>query len=88
MVEPFLTNWGWGFGDFRGSDRDPLVGASHMHELCTPADPQFTGRATAPILWDTQMGTIVNKESADVLRMRGTAFDELVPETPTLCPAD
>lgn len=29
-----------------------------------------------PVLWDTRTGTIVNNESADILRMLGTAFDD------------
>lgn len=87
VVEPFLTDQGWGFGDFPGSDRDPLFNASYMHELYTRADPYFTGRATVPILWDTQTGTIVNNESADILRMLDSAFDGLVQKTPTLYPA-
>jgi len=88
VVEPFLTNQGWGFGDFPGSDRDPLHGASYMHELYTHADPHFTGRATVPVLWDTVTDTIVNNESADILRMLDTAFADLIPETETLYPAE
>ncbi|MEM9499192.1 MAG: glutathione S-transferase C-terminal domain-containing protein [Pseudomonadota bacterium] len=87
VVEPFLTDQGWGFGDFPGSDQDPLFGASYMHELYTRADPHFTGRATVPILWDTKTDTIVNNESADILRMLDSAFDGLVQTTPTLYPA-
>ncbi|MEL7115619.1 MAG: glutathione S-transferase C-terminal domain-containing protein [Pseudomonadota bacterium] len=86
VVEPFLTDQGWGFGDFPGSNRDPLFGASYMHELYTRADPIFTGRATVPILWDTIRETIVNNESADILRMMDTAFEGLAPDTPSLYP--
>ena len=86
VVEPFLTDQGWGFGDYPGADHDPLFDASYMHELYTRADPHFTGRATVPILWDTKRNTIVNNESADILRMLDTAFADLVPETPTLYP--
>ncbi len=88
VVEPALTDQGWSFGDYPGSDRDPLFGAGYMHELYTRADPHFTGRATVPILWDTQRNTIVNNESADILRMFDTAFADLTPETPSLYPAD
>lgn len=86
VVEPFLTDQGWGFGDFQGSDEDPLFGSSYMHELYTRADPTFTGRATVPILWDTKRNTIVNNESADILRMFDTAFEQIAPKTPTLYP--
>ena len=58
-----------------------------MHELYTCADPGFTGRATVPVLWDTAQDTIVNNESADILRMFDTAFEGLAPETPSLFPA-
>jgi len=88
VVEPFLTDQGWGFGEYPGSDCDPLHGARFMHELYTRADPHYTGRATVPVLWDTQTDTIVNNESADILRMFDTAFAGLAPETPTLYPAD
>ncbi len=87
VVEPFLTEQGWAFGDYKGSDRDPIHGSSYMHELYTRADPRFTGRATVPVLWDTVRDTIVNNESADILRMLDTAFEGLAPHTPSLFPA-
>lgn len=75
VVEPTLTDEGWAFGDYPGSDRDPVHGARYMHEIYTHADPHFTGRATVPVLWDTKRATIVNNESADILRMFDTAFE-------------
>jgi len=30
-----------------------------------------------PVLWDKQQNTIVNNESADIIRMFNRAFDEL-----------
>lgn len=77
VVDPRLTDQGWQFGDFPGSDQDPLSGARYVHELYTRADPDFTGRATVPVLWDKQSKTIVNNESADILRMLNSAFDHL-----------
>ncbi len=64
---------GWTFGD----DPEPLLGARHMHDVYTAADPTFTGRCTVPVLWDFETETIVNNESADIIRMFDSAFDAL-----------
>jgi len=77
VVEPTLTDEGWRFGDYPGSDRDALNGATYMHEIYTSADPHFTGRATVPVLWDKQRKTIVNNESADIVRMFNSGFGTL-----------
>jgi putative glutathione S-transferase len=77
VVEPALTNQGWRFGDYPGADRDGLNGATYMHEIYTKADPHYTGRATVPVLWDRQKQTIVNNESADILRMLNSGFGDL-----------
>ncbi len=75
VAEPVLTDQGWRFGDYPGAQPDTLLGADYMHEIYTRADPDFTGRATVPVLWDKQSGTIVNNESADIIRMLNSAFD-------------
>ena len=72
-----LTDQGWRFGDYPGADRDTLNGATYLHEIYTRADPAYTGRATVPALWDKQRRTIVNNESADILRMFNSAFGDL-----------
>lgn len=77
VVEPALTNQGWRFGDYPGSDRDVLNGATYMHEIYTKADPHYTGRATVPVLWDKHKQTIVNNESADILRILNSGFGSL-----------
>ena len=74
VVEPFLTDQGWRFGDYPGAGRDTLNGATYLHEIYTRADPAYTGRATVPVLWDKQRRTIVNNESADIVRMLNDAF--------------
>ncbi len=73
---PALTDQGWAFGEGPGSIPDPLFGIRHLHELYTRADPRFTGRPTVPVLWDKRRSTIVNNESADIIRMLNVAFDE------------
>lgn len=87
VVNPSLTDQGWRFGGFAVADEDPLFGARYMHELYTRADPEFTGRATVPVLWDTKRNVLVNNESADILRMLDTAFEHLVPSDTRLYPA-
>ncbi|MBC8718621.1 glutathione S-transferase family protein [Ochrobactrum sp. Marseille-Q0166] len=86
VVEPALTDQGWRFGDYPGSDRDSLNNATYMHEIYTKADPHYTGRATVPVLWDKQKNTIVNNESADILRMFNSGFGDLARNTIDLYP--
>lgn len=86
VVEPQLTDQGWKFGDFKGSDRDELNGANYVHELYTKVAPDFTGRATVPVLWDKKTQTIVNNESADIVRMFNTAFADIKNVGPDLVP--
>jgi glutathionyl-hydroquinone reductase len=88
VVEPTLTDQGWRFGDAPGADRDTLNGATFLHEIYTKADPTYTGRATVPVLWDKQRRTIVNNESADILRMFNSGFGALADSSLDLYPAD
>lgn len=73
IVEPELSPGGWRFAP--GGDR--ANGATYLHEIYTTADPHYTGRATVPVLWDTERRTIVNNESADILRMMNSGFGML-----------
>lgn len=72
VVEPELGAEGWSF-----AEPEPDRGARRLHELYTAADPLYTGRATVPVLWDRVRGTIVNNESADILRMLNSGFGSL-----------
>jgi putative glutathione S-transferase len=88
VVEPALSDEGWRFGNYPGSDRDDLNGATYLHEIYTKADPHYTGRATVPVLWDKQRETIVNNESADILRMLNSGFGALADMTVDLYPEE
>ncbi|MBX4907497.1 MULTISPECIES: glutathione S-transferase family protein [Rhizobium] len=88
VVEPVLTKQGWRFGDYPGATRDHVNGMSYMHEIYTRAAPGFTGRATVPVLWDKQRQTIVNNESADILRMLNSGFGELAKNPIDLYPIE
>ncbi|MDX2366994.1 MAG: glutathione S-transferase family protein [Colwellia sp.] len=86
VVNPQLGNQGWQFGGFDGTKTDVINGAEFIHQLYTKADPDFTGRATVPVLWDKKNGTIVNNESADIIRMLNMAFSDLVSSNVNLFP--
>ena len=83
VVEPELSEQGWRFGNPAEAE-----GASYMHEIYTRAEPTISGRATVPVLWDKKRGTIVNNESADILRMLNSGFGELADDSVDLYPAD
>ncbi|MFM7446367.1 MAG: glutathione S-transferase family protein, partial [Tabrizicola sp.] len=87
VVNPTLTSQGWQFGGYPWADEDPLFGATYMHEIYTRADPQISGRATVPVLWDMQQNALVNNESADILRILNTGFGALA-KGPDLYPSD
>lgn len=86
VVEPWLLDEGWHFGDYPGADRDTLNNAEWIHQLYTLADDIFTGRATVPVLWDKKTHTIVNNESADIVRMFNSGFGKLARTDIDLCP--
>lgn len=87
IVEPRMSDQGWKFGDFPGAVADDVNRATYMHEIYTKADPVFTGRATVPVLWDKVTGTIVNNESADIVRMFNSGFGRLAQSAFDLYPA-
>jgi putative glutathione S-transferase len=86
IVEPEMSSQGWRFDP--AHDDDVRRGATYLHEIYTRADPRYTGRATVPVLWDKKTGTIVNNESADILRMLNSAFTPVAPPSADLYPAD
>lgn len=87
VVEPALTEQGWRFGEYPGATQDGLNGTTWIHQIYTLADPHFTGRATVPVLWDRQRKTIVNNESADIVRIFNSGFGELASPAVDLYPA-
>lgn len=76
VVHWHMGSEGWTFQSGPGVIPDPVFQVQRLYELYLEADPAFTGRVTVPVLWDRQRGTIVNNESADILRMLGSAFDD------------
>ncbi|TFK32335.1 glutathione S-transferase [Crucibulum laeve] len=82
IVSPRMGGDGWPFASvdpFPGADVDPLYNAQHVKDLYLMADPDYGGRFTVPILWDTKFKTIVNNESSEIIRIFNTAFNEFLP---------
>jgi putative glutathione S-transferase len=74
VVEPLWGPHGWTFGPYPGATPDTVNGKSELAEIYLLADPKFTGRITVPALWDKERRTIVNNESAEIIRMLNAAF--------------
>lgn len=77
VVHWFMGDQGWTFKAGEGVIPDPLMNADYLHQIYTAAKSDYTGRVTVPVLWDKQQNTIVNNESAEIIRMFNSAFDEL-----------
>ncbi|MEM9452207.1 MAG: glutathione S-transferase family protein [Cyanobacteria bacterium P01_E01_bin.6] len=83
---PRRTDEGWVF-EHAGEFTDALFGVTALHQLYTRNQSDYTGSVTVPILWDKETGTIVNNESADIIRMFNSAFKDVAPTTPDYRPA-
>jgi len=80
FVSPQRDDRGW---EFTGGDHaDPINGFRYLSEAYAASDPDYDARVSVPVLWDTRRATIVNNESADILRMLETVFAPLA-EHPT-----
>ncbi len=64
-----------------GSSGDALDEFDYLHQRYTRDDPKYSGRVTVPVLWDRERQCIVNNESAEIIRIFNSAFDELTGST-------
>jgi putative glutathione S-transferase len=78
IVDPLMLEEGWTItGNFPGTIPDTVNGKTRLHEIYSLAKPDYTGRVTVPVLWDKRRNTIVANESADIIRMLNSAFNEV-----------
>ena len=76
-VKPEMLGNGWEFADADAVDVKDGGGLRYLYELYQHCQPDYTGRVTVPVLWDRQQQTIVNNESAEIIRMFNSAFNAL-----------
>ncbi len=76
VMDPIRDERGWAFREGDGFTADPVNGFAFLSEAYEASDPDFkgTGRVTVPVLWDKQLGRIVNNNEDDICRMFNDAF--------------
>ncbi len=75
VVSPLMADEGWTFNAGEGSTGDAVNNAQKLGEVYLLAAPKYSGRVTVPVLWDKTRRTIVNNESAEIIRMLNAAFN-------------
>ena len=75
VVDPIRDDEGWAFRDGDGTTRDPVNGFAYLAEAYRATDPNYHGRVTVPVLWDTVTKRIVSNSDDDIMRMFETEFD-------------
>jgi putative glutathione S-transferase len=83
VVHPLMLENGWAF-----DGPDLLTGSKFLHQIYTTAKPDYTGRVTVPVLWDKRMRTIVNNESAEIIRLLNGPLSVLGDASSDYYPAD
>lgn len=74
IVTPLMLENGW---QFDRQHADQLYQHQFLYQLYLRAASDYEGRVTVPVLWDKKQQTIVNNESAEIIRIFNSAFDEL-----------
>lgn len=88
ILNPKLGDKVWEFGGYPGAESDPLFGDDYLYQLYLRADDHYTGRITVPVLWDKRTNSIVNNESADIIRMLNSGFGDLADNCIDLYPEE
>lgn len=89
VVHPDMRGDGWTFDeDYDGATGDRLHGLPFLRDIYLRADPKASGRVTVPVLWDKVEKTIVSNESAEIIRMFNSAFDESTGNSDDYWPED
>jgi putative glutathione S-transferase len=83
VLDPIRDERGWRF-----FEPDPVNGFLFLSEAYRASDPGYDRHVSVPVLWDTATRRIVNNESADVIVMLNSAWDEWGDASVDLYPAE
>ena len=73
-----MLDMGWSFDtSFLGSTGDTLHQKQFVHEIYQLVDKKVSSKVTVPILWDKKTNTIVNNESAEIIRILNYSFNDI-----------
>jgi len=82
LSDTHRSRQGWRFPTAEDNDAagdnviaDPIPGHedfTHLRQIYFESNPDYSGRFTVPVLYDKVQKTIVNNESAEILRMFST----------------
>ena len=86
VVDPIRDDRGWAFREGPGHSLDFVNGFRFLSEAYRATDPNYRGRVTVPILWDTVRKRIVTNSDDDLMRMFNSEFDRLSGSTIDLYP--
>jgi len=88
VVDPVRDERGWAFRDGPGCSRDPVNGFAFLSEAYRATQPEYRGRFTVPVLWDTRTRRIVNNSEDDLCRMFDGVFARLGRPGPSWFPPE
>jgi putative glutathione S-transferase len=88
VVDPVRDERGWAFRNGPGHSEDPVNGFHFLSEAYRATDPNYRGRVTVPVLWDTKTKRIVSNSDDDLLRMLNSEFAEFATNDYDFYPAE
>lgn len=87
-VRPVMGRNGREFGKPSESSIDPVTGKRYLYELYLATDPNYSGRASTPVLWDCETASIVSNRTSDIIAILNREFDEFIPPSVDYRPPD
>jgi putative glutathione S-transferase len=88
LVRPVMGPNGREFGTVDVAARDGVTGYDYVYQLYLATDPDYSGRASTPVLWDKKTRKIVSNTYRDIFTMLNAEFDEFTDSDVDLQPRE
>ena len=85
VISQDVTHWyihekGWFFDETENQcTKDSINGFKFLKEVYDQTNPNYSGRITVPVLYDKVKKVIVNNESAEIMEILNSDFNEFCP---------